>query len=155
RRLEGAAGRRPSERRSEPDEIRSLPARRHAPQERSAGRSARPPRHDAHPSRDIRFSSQAHVGGILYEVEGVVRVARLGLARTLLREARVSVPERKEHRMPERSISRGRFAAGTAATLASIAVIKAPARAAQWNYKNASNVSLAHPLNLRMPECWN
>jgi tripartite ATP-independent transporter DctP family solute receptor len=57
--------------------------------------------------------------------------------------------------MTERSISRGRFAAGTAATLASIAVIKAPARAAQWNYKYASNVSLDHPLNVRMRECWN
>jgi TRAP-type transport system periplasmic protein len=57
--------------------------------------------------------------------------------------------------MTERRISRGRFAAGTAATLASIAVIKAPARAAQWNYKYASNVSVDHPLNVRMRECWN
>ena len=52
------------------------------------------------------------------------------------------------------SISRGRFAAGTAAALASIAVIKAPARAAQFAYKYASNVSIDHPLNVRMKECW-
>ncbi|GAC1581780.1 MAG: TRAP transporter substrate-binding protein [Candidatus Elarobacter sp.] len=56
--------------------------------------------------------------------------------------------------MTERTISRGRFAVGTAATLASIAVIKAPARAAQFAYKYASNVSLDHPLNVRMRECW-
>jgi tripartite ATP-independent transporter DctP family solute receptor len=51
-------------------------------------------------------------------------------------------------------LSRGRFVAGSAAALASIAVIKAPARAAQWSYKYASNVSLDHPLNVRMRECW-
>jgi tripartite ATP-independent transporter DctP family solute receptor len=45
--------------------------------------------------------------------------------------------------------------AGSAAALASIAVVKAPARAAQWSYKYASNVSLDHPLNVRMRECWN
>ena len=57
--------------------------------------------------------------------------------------------------MTERTISRGRFAAGTAATLASIAVMKSPARAADFTYKYASNVSLDHPLNVRMRECWN
>lgn len=51
-------------------------------------------------------------------------------------------------------LTRGRFAAGTAAALASIAVIKAPARAAQFNYKFASNVSVDHPLNVVMRECW-
>jgi TRAP-type transport system periplasmic protein len=51
-------------------------------------------------------------------------------------------------------LSRGRFVAGSAAALASIAVVKAPARAAQWTYKYASNVSLDHPLNVRMRECW-
>ncbi|HZW53447.1 MAG TPA: TRAP transporter substrate-binding protein [Candidatus Elarobacter sp.] len=44
--------------------------------------------------------------------------------------------------------------AGSAAALTSIAVIQAPARAAQWTYKYASNVSLDHPLNVRMRECW-
>ncbi len=56
--------------------------------------------------------------------------------------------------MTDRSISRGRFAAGTAATLASIAVMRAPARAAQLTYKYASNVSVDHPLNVLMKECW-
>jgi len=44
--------------------------------------------------------------------------------------------------------------AGTAAAFASIAIVEAPARAAEWNYKYASNVSLDHPLNVRMKECW-
>ncbi len=52
-------------------------------------------------------------------------------------------------------ISRARFVAATGAALASIAAIKSPARAEQWNYKYASNVSLDHPLNVRMRECWN
>jgi tripartite ATP-independent transporter DctP family solute receptor len=52
-------------------------------------------------------------------------------------------------------LSRGRFVAATGAALATIAVIKSPARAAQWNYKYASNVSVDHPLNVRMRECWN
>jgi len=43
--------------------------------------------------------------------------------------------------------SRGRFTAAASATLASIAVINAPARAAQFAYKYASNVSVDHPLN--------
>ncbi|MBV8368851.1 MAG: TRAP transporter substrate-binding protein [Candidatus Eremiobacteraeota bacterium] len=55
--------------------------------------------------------------------------------------------------MTER-ITRGRFVAGSAAALASVAVVKSPARAAQWTYKYASNVSLDHPLNVRMRECW-
>lgn len=52
-------------------------------------------------------------------------------------------------------LSRGRFVAGSAAALATIAVLRSPARAAQWTYKYASNVSLDHPLNVRMRECWN
>jgi tripartite ATP-independent transporter DctP family solute receptor len=51
-------------------------------------------------------------------------------------------------------ISRGRFAAGTAAAFASIAIVKAPARAADFTYKFANNVSVDHPLNVRMRECW-
>ncbi len=51
-------------------------------------------------------------------------------------------------------MTRGRFVASGAAALASIAVIRAPARAAQWNYKYASNISVDHPLNVRMRECW-
>ena len=56
--------------------------------------------------------------------------------------------------MTQRRISRGRFTAAASATLASIAVINAPARAAQFAYKYASNVSVDHPLNVRMKECW-
>ena len=52
-------------------------------------------------------------------------------------------------------ISRGRFVAGSAAAFATITVMRSPARAAQWTYKYASNVSLDHPLNVRMRECWN
>ncbi|MBV9439456.1 MAG: TRAP transporter substrate-binding protein [Candidatus Eremiobacteraeota bacterium] len=56
--------------------------------------------------------------------------------------------------MTARTISRRRFAAGTGATLASIAVVCQTARAAEFSYKYASNVSLDHPLNVRMRECW-
>ena len=56
--------------------------------------------------------------------------------------------------MTDQHISRGRFVAGTAAAFASIAIIEAPARAADFNYKYASNVSLDHPLNVRMKMCW-
>ena len=52
-------------------------------------------------------------------------------------------------------ISRGRFVAAGSAALASIAVIKAPARAAEWTYKYANNVSVDHPLNVRTKMCWN
>jgi tripartite ATP-independent transporter DctP family solute receptor len=55
--------------------------------------------------------------------------------------------------MTDRRISRARFVAGSTAAVASIA-IASPARAAQWSYKYASNVSLDHPLNVRMRECW-
>jgi TRAP-type transport system periplasmic protein len=57
------------------------------------------------------------------------------------------------NRMPDH-ISRGRFVAAGSAALASIAVIEAPARAAEWTYKYASNVSVDHPLNVRMKMCW-
>ncbi len=55
--------------------------------------------------------------------------------------------------MTDRPPSRARFLAGSTAALASIA-FAVPARAAQWTYKYASNVSLDHPLNVRMRECW-
>ena len=54
-----------------------------------------------------------------------------------------------------RSPSRGHFIAGSTAALASIAILPRGASAAQWNYKYASNVSVDHPLNVRMHECWN
>jgi tripartite ATP-independent transporter DctP family solute receptor len=56
--------------------------------------------------------------------------------------------------MTPRPISRRRFAAGASALLTSIAVIRRPACAAQFSYKYASNLSVDHPLNVRMKECW-
>jgi tripartite ATP-independent transporter DctP family solute receptor len=52
------------------------------------------------------------------------------------------------------AISRGRFAAGGAAAFASVAVIAAPARAADFAYKYASNLNVDHPLNVFMKQCW-
>lgn len=49
--------------------------------------------------------------------------------------------------------SRARFVAGGAVAFATIA-FAVPARAAQWSYKCANNVSVDHPLNVRMHECW-
>lgn len=53
------------------------------------------------------------------------------------------------------SLTRGRFAVGAAATFASIAIIKAPAKAAQFNYKMAHNLPVNHPLHVRNVQCWN
>ncbi|MGH7706812.1 MAG: TRAP transporter substrate-binding protein [Vulcanimicrobiaceae bacterium] len=53
-----------------------------------------------------------------------------------------------------KSISRAQFSAATAATFASIAILKSPARAAQFQYKFASNVPPDYPLNVRMKELW-
>jgi tripartite ATP-independent transporter DctP family solute receptor len=52
------------------------------------------------------------------------------------------------------SLTRGRFAAGSAAALASISVITAPVRAAEFAYKYASNLNVDHPLNVFMKQCW-
>ncbi len=52
-------------------------------------------------------------------------------------------------------LSRARFAGAAAATLASIAVIRTKAAAAQFDYKYASNLPVDHPLNVRMHEMWN
>jgi len=51
--------------------------------------------------------------------------------------------------------SRRRFAAASAAAFASIAILRSPARAAQFTYRYGSNLSLDHPLNVRMTEMWN
>jgi tripartite ATP-independent transporter DctP family solute receptor len=51
--------------------------------------------------------------------------------------------------------SRRQFAAASAAAFASIAVLRSPARAAQFTYRYGSNLSLDHPLNVRMTEMWN
>ena len=52
-------------------------------------------------------------------------------------------------------LTRGRFAAGSAAALASIAIVRGPARAAEFAYKYASTVNVDHPLNVSMRQCWN
>jgi tripartite ATP-independent transporter DctP family solute receptor len=52
------------------------------------------------------------------------------------------------------SLSRRRFAVAGAAAFASIAVVRAPARAAQWSYRYASNLAIDHPLNVQMHQCW-
>lgn len=56
--------------------------------------------------------------------------------------------------MADRPMTRGRFGAATAAVFASIAIVRAPARAAKFSYKYASNVSIDHPLNVSMRQCW-
>jgi TRAP-type C4-dicarboxylate transport system substrate-binding protein len=52
------------------------------------------------------------------------------------------------------TISRRRFSAASVAALASIAFVRAPARAAAWNYRYASNLAVDHPLNVSMRQCW-
>lgn len=51
--------------------------------------------------------------------------------------------------------TRRTFAAGAAATFASIGILRSRASAAQFSYKYASNVDVSHPLNVRMVEMWN
>jgi tripartite ATP-independent transporter DctP family solute receptor len=52
-------------------------------------------------------------------------------------------------------MDRRQFAAGAAAALGSIAVIRSAARAAQFQYKYGNPVPADHPLNVRMRQCWN
>jgi tripartite ATP-independent transporter DctP family solute receptor len=51
-------------------------------------------------------------------------------------------------------IGRGRFVAASAATFASIAVIKAPARAAQFSYKYGTDQTISSPVTTRAKEMW-
>ncbi len=53
------------------------------------------------------------------------------------------------------SLSRRQFAVATAATFASIGIIKAPAKAAEFQYKMAHNLPVNHPLHVRNVQCWN
>jgi len=53
------------------------------------------------------------------------------------------------------ALSRRRFAIATAATFASIGFLKAPAKAAQFQYKMAHNLPVSHPLHVRNVQCWN
>ena len=52
------------------------------------------------------------------------------------------------------SFRRGRFLAGAGSALATLGTVSAPARAAAWNYRYASNLSVDHPLNVFMHQCW-
>ncbi len=51
--------------------------------------------------------------------------------------------------------SRSTFIAGSAAAIASFAVVRSPARAAEFNYKYAHNLPLEHPVNVRSIQMWN
>jgi TRAP-type transport system periplasmic protein len=50
--------------------------------------------------------------------------------------------------------SRRRFLAGSAAAFSSIGFVRSTAQAAAWNYRYASNLSVDHPLNVSMRQCW-
>ncbi len=50
--------------------------------------------------------------------------------------------------------SRRKFAAGLAATFASIGVVRSAAQPAQFTYKYAHNLAVEHPLNVWMVQCW-
>ncbi len=50
--------------------------------------------------------------------------------------------------------TRRQFLAGSAAALGTIAGVRAPAVAATWKYRYASNLSVDHPLNVYMRQCW-
>ena len=55
----------------------------------------------------------------------------------------------------KQSVTRRRFGAGTAAVFASIGIVKAPAKAAQYEVKFACNTAIDHPLTVRMIQMWN
>ncbi len=52
------------------------------------------------------------------------------------------------------SLTRRQFTAGAAATFASIAIIKAPAKAAQFQYKYGNDQTISSPVNVRAIEMW-
>ncbi len=55
----------------------------------------------------------------------------------------------------KQSVTRRRFGAGTAAVFASIGIVKAPAKAAQYEVKFACNTAIEHPLTVNMVQMWN
>ena len=55
----------------------------------------------------------------------------------------------------KQSVTRGRFAAGSAAVFASIGLVKSPAKAAQYEVKFASNTAIEHPLTVNAVQMWN
>ncbi|HTW83485.1 MAG TPA: TRAP transporter substrate-binding protein [Candidatus Sulfotelmatobacter sp.] len=50
--------------------------------------------------------------------------------------------------------TRGAFITSSAAAFASIAVVRSPARAAQWTYKAGTNQPVDHPLSVAMKNLW-
>ena len=50
--------------------------------------------------------------------------------------------------------SRQTFLAGAATAFASIAIVRSPAKAAQFNYKYAHNLPLEHPVHVRSIQMW-
>jgi tripartite ATP-independent transporter DctP family solute receptor len=54
----------------------------------------------------------------------------------------------------KQSLSRGRFAASATATLASINIVRAPAKAAQFAYKYGNDQSLGSPVTVRAVQMW-
>jgi tripartite ATP-independent transporter DctP family solute receptor len=56
--------------------------------------------------------------------------------------------------MKTTTLTRGQFATAAAATFASIAIVKAPARAAQFQYKSGTDNALNHPQNVRQTQMW-
>lgn len=52
------------------------------------------------------------------------------------------------------SVSRRRFTAGAAATFASIGVVRAPVRAAQFEYKYGNDQTVSSPLTVRAVQMW-
>lgn len=56
--------------------------------------------------------------------------------------------------MTRPTLGRRSFSAGAATTFASIALLRSPARAAEFSYKYADNVDVSHPLNVRMVQMW-
>jgi tripartite ATP-independent transporter DctP family solute receptor len=56
--------------------------------------------------------------------------------------------------MLDRRLPRSRFLAAAAIAPLAVALTRTPALAAQFNYKYASNLSVDHPLNVSMRECW-
>jgi tripartite ATP-independent transporter DctP family solute receptor len=51
-------------------------------------------------------------------------------------------------------VSRSRFVAGTASAFASIAIVRSPAKAAQFDYKMAGNSPVNFPVNVRTAQMW-
>jgi tripartite ATP-independent transporter DctP family solute receptor len=54
----------------------------------------------------------------------------------------------------KKTLSRSRFAAGSASIFASIGIVRAPARAAQFSWKWAHDLAIDHPLNVRAVEAF-